>query len=93
MIIVGESQRSAKGVAGGHVTGLIAGGEPVLALLGEAMGPGLGRDASLRLLLDTIIADGGCGVEAAVEIRAGQYRTIAGLGRVVRPDACQPVGL
>ena len=38
--------------------------EPMLALLGGAVRPGLGIDLALRLLLDPVVADGGRGVSA-----------------------------
>ena len=56
------SHRPAEGVVGGHVTRLIADRESGLALLGGTMGSGLGCDASLKLFLDSIVADRGCRV-------------------------------
>ena len=59
------SNPSAERVALGRVAGLVAVHEPGLALLGGAVGPGLGVDATLELLLNAVVADGGGGIAAA----------------------------
>src|SRR4030095_14176576 len=58
----GRSGRAPEGVALGGVAGAVAGGEPALALLGRAVGPGLGVGLALEPFLDAVVADGGGGV-------------------------------
>src|SRR4051812_24222474 len=76
--------RSAERGAGGQVAGLHAGLEPLHALGGGAVGEGLGRDAPLGRLLDTIVTDGGGGVERLLDL-AGADRAL--LVRRVPPHA------
>ena len=53
----------------------------------------IGRDASLRLLLDAIVADGSRGIEASRDIGVGQPHDVACLNRVIGPNAGEAIGL
>ena len=56
--------RAGEGVAGGRLAGLVAAREPAAALLRRAVRPGLGVHLALGLLLDPVVADRRCGIEA-----------------------------
>ena len=57
------------------------------------MRPGLGIDLSLCLRLDPVVSDGRRGVERVADVRLREIGDVAGLGRVVRPDAGETIGL
>src|SRR5262245_52493578 len=88
-----RSDRAAPGVAAPGLARLVAGGEPVLALRGRAVRPGLAVDPSLELLLDPVVADGCGGVQAVRDVCAGQLLEEPGVAGVLRPDPGQAVGL
>ena len=95
-----ELDRPSEGVALGEVAGAVADLEPPLALGGGAVGPGLGVDPALEVLLDAVVADGGGGVEAVGDVLLGDAldqgvaAVGAGLGGgVVGPQAGVAVGL
>src|SRR3954454_760628 len=54
----GRSDRAVERVAGVGIARFESREEPVLALLGGAVGPRLGIDLALGLLLDSVVADG-----------------------------------
>lgn len=83
------SHRPADGVAGGHVTRLIADREPGLALLGGTAGPGLGCDAFLKLFLESIVAHRGCRIGTVGDISAKPAATIT----LVIDLRCVEIGL
>ena len=80
-------------VAAVRVAGLPAGREPLLALGGRAVRPRLRIHAALRLLLDPVVADGRGGAQRILHVGGRHLRQVAGLLRVVRPDAGEAVGL
>src|SRR5215218_4092128 len=80
-------------VAPRRIAGLVAGREPLLALFGRPVGPGVGVDLARRGFLDPVVADG-CGrVERVRDLGVGERLEIAGRGGVVPPDAREAVGL
>src|SRR5581483_4991373 len=89
----GRLDPAGESVAGVWVAGLVAGREPVLALLGGAVRPLLGPHAALELLLEAVVADGGRGVERVGDVRVGRRREVASFCCVARPDAGVAVGL
>ena len=74
-------------------TGFVAGHEPILTLLGGAVGPVLRGDPALDLLLDAVVADGRCGVEADPNIFVAQRVEEACLRCVIGPDSGEAIGL
>src|SRR6266849_6558795 len=60
--------RAPEGVAARHRTALEPGVEPAHALLGGAVGEGVGHDVALRLPLQAIVADGGRGLERGLDV-------------------------
>src|SRR5207249_3004556 len=58
----------AEGIALGHVAGFKAAAEPAHALRRGAVGERVGDHVPLRLLLETVVADGGGRTEGALEI-------------------------
>src|SRR5688572_29491098 len=81
-----------RGVTSGEVAALVALTEPLLALLGRAVGPRLGIHSPLRTL-DAVVADRRGGIQAVGNVRRGELADVASLNRVVRPHARQAVGL
>src|SRR5947209_7643950 len=77
-------------IAPPHVARVEAGAEPAGALLGGAVGPGLGVHLAGGLLLNPVVAHGGGGAQAVVEVP--RIEDVALLGRIA-PDARQAVGL
>src|SRR5208282_2889116 len=65
--------------------------KPPLALLGSAVGEGIGYDIALRLLLQAVVTDGGSGLQRLIDI-AG-IEEIVLLLRPVRPHAGETIGL
>jgi uncharacterized protein YciI len=64
---------SGEGVAPGRVVGAVPGPEPLLALLSRSVGPRLGIDPALHLLLDAVVPDGGGGGEPVENVVVGQF--------------------
>jgi len=87
-----------QGVAGVEVAAAVTGGEPRLALRAGAVGPGLGVDLALGLLLDPVVAHGRRRGQRGLDVLLGQRLKervalrVLGLGGVLRPDAGQAVG-
>ena len=61
--------------------------EPAAALLRRAVRPGLGIHLALGALLDAIVPDRACRVDAAVDVGLGEALDQPGLDGVVRPDS------
>src|SRR3954453_2975157 len=91
--------RVVEGVAAGRRAGLVAGPEPLVALLGPAVRPGLRGGPALRALLQPVVPDRGGRGQRGVDVLVGDVveqpaalRVRALLG-VVRPHAGIAVGL
>src|SRR5215217_5787235 len=81
-------------VAALGITSLVAATEPAHALLGAAMGKGVGDHATLGAALDGVVADGAGGAEAALQITLLQRDlAVRDRARVGRPDTGVAVGL
>src|SRR5690348_8233905 len=90
--ITGELE-GARGVAARRVTALIPGLEPLLALRRCAMRERVRRHATLRLLLDAVVADGRRRVERVRDLGLRRGDEIARVGGVLGPHAGVAVGL
>src|SRR6476620_5960854 len=87
------SDLTGEGVAPRGVAALIAGREPLLALLRRAVRPRVGVHLALRRLLDAVVTDrSGC-VERVRDLGVGDLLEITGGCCVVGPDAGEAVGL
>ena len=99
--VLGPSSRGAleaalEGVALRRVGAVEAPVEPLLALLGGAVGPGLGVDLHAGLLLDAVVADGGRRGQALLDVaplEADVAALAAPLVDRLRPDPGVAVGL
>src|SRR5689334_21655037 len=80
-------------VAGLYCAGFVARGEPLLALLRGAVGPGLLVHLARRLLLKPVVAYCLGGIEALGDVGVRHGFDVAGLDRVVSPDAGEAVRL
>ena len=74
-------------VAGVGAAALDPANEPALPLLGGAVRPGLGIDASLRLLLDAVVTHRGRGGETVLDVLARDLHDQSRSHRVRHPDA------
>src|SRR3954468_11010135 len=82
-----------EGVAAVRIAGLPTGGEPVGALGGRAVRPGVPVHLTLRLLLDPVVAHSGRRTQRVLDIGARDLREVPGLLGVIGPDAGEAVGL
>src|SRR6266542_1900182 len=87
-----RARRSAR-IAPREVPTVVSDAEPLLALLGGAMGPLLRIDPALRRALDPIVAHRGRRVEGGRDVRGGRRGEEAGVARVPGPDPGEAVGL
>src|SRR5580692_8385881 len=78
-------------VAAIDLAAIEAGLEPALALLGGAVGEGVGHDIALHLLLQPVVADRGRGLQGLIDV-AGVEEMVLLLG-TVRPYAGETIGL
>src|SRR5438309_8759 len=76
-----------------EITRLIARPEPLLALRGRAVRPPLWLNATLRLLLDAIVANGCGGIQRLADLGVGGRLEITGVRGMPGPDAGKAVGL
>src|ERR1700719_829590 len=65
--------------------------EPALALLGRAVGEGIGHDIALHLFLQPVVADRGGGLQRLVDV--ARLKEVVLLLGAVRPHAGEAVGL
>src|SRR5215218_7098055 len=85
---------AAEGVARLRVAALEAGEEPLLALFGGAVGPGLRVHLATRLLLDPVVAHRRRGLQRFLDLRlTDRVDQPAGSRRRLGPDAGVAVGL
>src|SRR6187397_2988331 len=98
VLAYGASKRDAsdlagEGIAPRRVAALVAGREPLLALLRRAVRPRVGIDLALRRLLDAVVTDRRSRVEGVRDLGVGDLLEITGGCCVVGPDTGEAVGL
>src|SRR5437899_1763714 len=82
----------AKGVAGLHITWLIAGHEPLFALRSGAVSEAVGHHPARRLALQRVVADRGRRGQRGIDV-AGLEEARPLLLLAVDPDAGETIGL
>src|SRR5262245_4751044 len=90
MVSASNVARDLANVAVFDAAALQTASQPLRALLGRAVGPGLGVHAARRLALDAIVADRRGRRQALLDVACLEQATVAGRAS---PYACEAIGL